>query len=85
MTAIAVMKSLEKLGIRVPEDIAIAGFDNLSHLMALSYSITSIEQPLEDISKTAFSLMIDRIHNPDKRASRVLFPGALVLGKSTGD
>jgi DNA-binding LacI/PurR family transcriptional regulator len=39
--------------------------------------ITSIEQPLDAIARTALSLMLDRIGDPRKPPARVLFPGKL--------
>jgi DNA-binding LacI/PurR family transcriptional regulator len=82
-TAIGLMYSLEKLGLKVPADIAVAGFDNLSRAMSFPRSITSIEQPVRDICYAALSLMIDRRINPHKAASQMLFPGRLIIGDTT--
>jgi DNA-binding LacI/PurR family transcriptional regulator len=83
VTAISVMHSLEKSGIRIPDDIALAGFDNLSRLLLLSRRITSIEQPTDAICRTAMKLMIDRIADPNKTVSKTTFPGSLVVGDTT--
>ena len=40
MTAMSIMQSLEKLGLQIPGDIMIAGFDNLSKVMLVPNSIT---------------------------------------------
>jgi LacI family transcriptional regulator len=82
-TAIGLMHSLEKLGLKVPSDIAVAGFDNLSRTMSFSRSITSIEQPIREICYSALSLIIDRRANPHKAASQTLFPGRLIVGDTT--
>jgi DNA-binding LacI/PurR family transcriptional regulator len=83
VTAISVMHSLERLGIRIPQDVALAGFDNLSRFMLLSRSITSIEQPIDAICRTAMDLMINRIADPGRIVSKTTFPGTLVIGDTT--
>jgi DNA-binding LacI/PurR family transcriptional regulator len=83
VTAISVMYSLERLGVGIPQDIALAGFDNLSHRMLLSRSITSIEQPMDAICRTAMELMIDRAVDPGRVVSKTTFPGSLVIGDTT--
>ncbi|GMO64131.1 MAG: hypothetical protein Ta2A_11650 [Treponemataceae bacterium] len=71
ITAINVMRSLEAIGIAVPNDIALAGFDNLSRAMLFPHAITSIEQPVDKISRTALTLMIERLQNPQKSPCRI--------------
>jgi LacI family transcriptional regulator len=83
LTAVPVLRSCDTLGIRVPEDISLAGFDNLNHQVPLSRSITSIEQPLPDISRSALSLMIHLINSPKMPPWHITFPGVLVTGNST--
>jgi DNA-binding LacI/PurR family transcriptional regulator len=78
ITAIGVINSLEKLGLRIPGDLAVAGFDYLSKAMPFVRPITSIEQPIEAIAQTALSLMLDRIGDPRKPAAHIIFPGKLI-------
>ncbi|MDR2097975.1 MAG: GntR family transcriptional regulator [Spirochaetaceae bacterium] len=84
MTAMSVMRSLEKLGKKIPGDIMIAGFDNLSQVMLFSRSITSIDQPIDDISRAALALMVERMASPHKPVSHISFSGTLVIGESSG-
>ncbi|MDR2432981.1 MAG: substrate-binding domain-containing protein, partial [Treponema sp.] len=79
----SVLRSFDTLGIRVPEDISLASFDNLSHQMLSPRFITSIEQPVEDISRSALSLMMRLIANPKMPPWQLIFPGVLVTGDST--
>ncbi|MDR2343253.1 MAG: GntR family transcriptional regulator [Spirochaetaceae bacterium] len=85
MTAMSVMQSLEKLRLKVPADIMIAGFDNLSKVMLFSRSITSIDQPVDYISRAALNLMVERMSDPHKPVSTISFSGTLVTGESTGE
>lgn len=53
------MKILEELKLKVPEDISIVGFDDT--LIASVLKITSIKQPIEDISNIAFEILLKKI------------------------
>ena len=83
LTAMSVLRSFDTLGIRVPEDISLASFDNLSQQLLFPRFITSIEQPIGDISRSALSLMISIINKPQMPPCHVTFPGVLVTGDST--
>jgi LacI family transcriptional regulator len=83
MTAMSIMQSLEKCGKKIPDDIMIAGFDNLSKVMLFSRLITSIDQPVDDICRAALNLMVERMANPHKSVSHITFSGTLVIGEST--
>jgi DNA-binding LacI/PurR family transcriptional regulator len=83
ITAMSFINTLEKLRIRVPDGIAVAGFDHLSGAMSFSRPITSIEQPIASISQTALELMTSRIANPKRPALNITFPGTLVVEATT--
>ncbi len=55
---IKVMNTIEK---KVPEDIAVVGFDDT--ILAKSFSISSIRQPIKEMAKCAFKILLDRIRN----------------------
>jgi DNA-binding LacI/PurR family transcriptional regulator len=83
ITAMKLINAIEKLGLNVPGDIAIAGFDNLSQAMLFTRLITSIEQPLREICGAAMNLMTARLANPHRVVSEILLPGRLVIGDTT--
>ncbi|MDR1390326.1 MAG: GntR family transcriptional regulator [Treponema sp.] len=83
LTAMSALRSCEAPGIRVPEDLSLASFDNLSRQMLFPRSITSVEQPIGDISRSALSTMIRLISNPVLPPTHMSFPGVLVVGDST--
>ncbi|MDR3171978.1 MAG: LacI family transcriptional regulator [Treponema sp.] len=83
ITAMGLINSIEKLGMKVPADIAVTGFDHLSQAMPFSRLITSIEQPIAAITQTALELMVSRIAAPQKPPSCITYPGKLVIEEST--
>ena len=73
---------IHKLGKRVPEDVAVAGFDGVEASRWLSHSIASVDQPIEHMAKAAVEMMALRIDNEHLPAERRLFPGRLQPGSS---
>jgi LacI family transcriptional regulator len=81
--ALGAMKKLNDLGLRVPRDIAVVGFDDIP---AASYAIpglTTVHQPLYDIGKLACERIIDLIHKKVERVQDTL-PIYLVVRESCG-
>ncbi len=74
--AIAVMKVARELGLRIPQDIAIIGFDDLD--LADYVGLTTIRQPLDDSGRTAVELLMARMANPDRPTQHVTQPLTLI-------
>jgi DNA-binding LacI/PurR family transcriptional regulator len=82
-TAIKLQETLRRCGMRVPHDIAVAGFDNLSYLAQIRVPLTSVSQPTDRISREAVRLMLERKANRNRPARTVRLSGHLVVRKST--
>jgi len=63
--AISVIKSLHELGIRVPDDVSIIGFDNIQEAMVITPELTTIHVEKERIAEVAVKTLIDIIENDD--------------------
>lgn len=61
--AIGAMKTLQKNGIHIPEDIAIAGFSESQKALIIEPNLTSVEQPTFEIGQTAAELLLEQIKN----------------------
>ena len=74
--AIGVMGVLEQAGIRIPEDVAITGFDNLSYSMQQAVGLTTVEQPIEAMCKEAVALLKSQISagSPPPGGNEKIFP-----------
>ncbi len=55
------LKALSEDGIRVPEDISVATFDNSIYLDFLSCPISSVTQPVFDVASLAIKLLLDKV------------------------
>jgi LacI family transcriptional regulator len=80
--ALAVMDALRKLGIRVPDDVGIVGFDGIPFAGLSNPRLTTVVVPSAEIGRTAASSLIRAIHDgvlPDA----VVLPLQLVVREST--
>lgn len=71
------------LGLDVPRDVAIAGFDDLPAARWPSYDLTTIRQPVEAMAASALDLLMDRVGNAAARPQTKLVPGELIVRSST--
>ncbi len=59
------LKYLRKLSVRIPEEIALVGFDDVSYFEFTRPSVTAIEQPIEKLCEHAFDLLYRQINNQE--------------------
>jgi DNA-binding LacI/PurR family transcriptional regulator len=83
-TAAELMKTVLGLGLRVPDDVRIAGIDDVRYAGLLPVPLTTFHQPCMDIGAAAIAAMQDRIANPLLPARSILLNGHLVVRKSCG-
>jgi DNA-binding LacI/PurR family transcriptional regulator len=60
-TAVGVNRKLRQLGLRVPEEISIAGFDNTEISAQLQPALTTVDTAVQEVGRLALSLLLDRI------------------------
>jgi LacI family transcriptional regulator len=82
--AIGVVKALSRAGIRVPEDIAVVGFDDIFPGSLCDPPLTTIHQPMRMLGERACARLLDRIADPSLRPVTELLPTELVLRSSCG-
>ncbi|MEX3021679.1 LacI family DNA-binding transcriptional regulator [Kluyvera sp. STS39-E] len=70
--AAGAMSAIQQAGLRVPEDIAVAGFDGTELAEMVSPPLTTIVQPSKDIGRQAFSLLLQKIEHPESPAQRIM-------------
>ncbi len=72
LQAITFMKEARIMGLRIPQDVAIIGFDNID--MAEFFGITTVHQPLDESGRIAASLLISRLTNPNQSNQHIELP-----------
>lgn len=78
----AVDEAREKHDLSVPEDLSVVGFDGINAATWYSYQITTIRQPISQMTKAAVDILLDQIENPDYPAETRFWSGSLVEGGS---
>jgi len=83
-TAIKVVKIARSLGLRVPEDVAIVGFDDIQQASQIEVPLTTVAQPRYEIGVRAAHLLIDRLKGVKTGLSQLILPTSLVVRESCG-
>lgn len=71
LIAIGTIKALKLRGYRIPEDIAIVGFDNISESRIVEPSLTTIDIPRKYMGQEATRQLINKINNPVPYAVKI--------------
>ena len=81
--AIGVLAQLRRLGLRVPEDIAVVGYDDSPDAPFASPPLTTISPDKHSLASTALDLLTERIHGFDGPPRILDTPYSLVIREST--
>ncbi len=85
--AIGALEVIRDAGLRVPDDIALVGFDDVPVATAVEPALTTVRQPIEGLGTMAAELLLNLVENPpDGQApgQRIVLPAKLVVRDSCG-
>jgi LacI family transcriptional regulator len=82
--AIGALRALVERGIRVPEDIAVVGFDDIFPATLCEPPLTTVHQPIRKLGEVACDRLTERIASPTLRPKQEVLPTELVLRSSCG-
>jgi len=82
--AIGVLQAFAKAGVRVPEQVAVVGFDDIFPGSLYDPPLTTVHQPMRLLGERACTRLLDRIGRPSLRPKVELLPTELVLRSSCG-
>jgi LacI family transcriptional regulator, galactose operon repressor len=81
--AFQIIQAAEALGLRIPDDLASLGFDNVESADYYGPSLTTVEQQFEELGATAASVVLDRIQGKRTRLGRFVISTRLVVRRSS--
>jgi LacI family repressor for deo operon, udp, cdd, tsx, nupC, and nupG len=81
--AAAVIKSCTRMGLNVPRDIMVAGFDNIEIASMLNPTITTVSQPRYQLGFSSCNLLLELIRNPKSNVRNILLETELIVREST--
>ncbi len=82
--AIGAMRAIHDAGLRVPDDVALASFDNLPVASYVNPALTSVNQPMFETGDVAAQILIAMIEGTMPVSARTLLPTNLVVRQSSG-
>ena len=82
--AIGAMSWLQRKGFRVPEDVAVTGFDNIPDAEFTFSPLTTVNVEKGLMGELAAKRLVQRIENPDNRYPRIITSISLVVRESCG-
>lgn len=83
LTAMATMDVAASLGLRVPDDLSVVGFDNVPESALADPPLTTIDQSIQQMGYEAVKLLIAAIDDPEAPDVHVTLPTELVVRQST--
>ncbi len=81
--AIGVMSFLQRRGMRVPEDVALVGFDDIAVASLPSVSLTTVAQPKYEIGKQAAQRLLQLLQGQTVVDREIVLPTELIVRRST--
>jgi LacI family transcriptional regulator len=84
LLALGVLQEMTRRRLRIPDDIAIVGYDDIDFAAAAAVPLTSVRQPRYQLGLTATQLLIDEVTAPqDHQHRQIVFEPELVVRHST--
>jgi LacI family transcriptional regulator len=84
LSAIQTMHVARSLGLSIPDDVSVVGFDNIPESAFTGTPLTTIDQSIQEMGKQAVELLIDLIEGNTDRPQQITLPTRLVVRESTG-
>jgi LacI family transcriptional regulator len=83
--ALGVLRGLLRRGVKVPQDVALIGYDDIEFAAASPVALSSIRQPTAAVSRRAGELLLEECDQPaEHRHQQLVFKPELVVRESTG-
>lgn len=83
--AVGVLKALNRMRIRVPEQIKLVGFDGIEWTETVSPEITTIAQPIYDMGKKAATMLMERINGQAVGEDHIVLETELKVRETTNN
>jgi DNA-binding LacI/PurR family transcriptional regulator len=81
--AIGAMAAIEDAGLRIPDDVAVAGIDDIDAAGMVDPSLTSVRQNQTTLVTAMMNAMSDLLDNPEAPPAAIVLPVELIVREST--
>lgn len=84
LMALGAIKGLKLINKRIPEDVSLVGYDDISYTEMLEVPLTTIRQPISKVGEIATRSLVDTLEKTDKKVEKIpLFEPKIIVRKST--
>ncbi|MCO6007656.1 LacI family transcriptional regulator [Actinoallomurus purpureus] len=83
LMALGALDEIRARGLRIPDDVALASFDDVAWFVHLDPPITAITQPAEELGRHAVRVLLERVER--RPVESVVLPARLVIRRSCGE
>ncbi|HEU5027658.1 MAG TPA: LacI family DNA-binding transcriptional regulator [Spirillospora sp.] len=81
--ALGVIRAVRRLGMSVPEDVSVVGYDDSAFMNCVNPPLTTVRQPIESIGRAAVTLLVSQVEGGPVAAEELLYEPELVVRAST--
>ena len=78
-TALSALERLKEAGVRVPEDVALVGFDDVPEAASSRPTLTTVRQPMLQMGREAAQMLLERMANKDSVIEKKILPIDLIV------
>ena len=83
LVALGVLQALTLAGVRVPDDVAILGYDDIDFAASAAIPLSSVRQPREEMGSVATDLLLGAMEDPAAQVRDIVLEPELVVRRST--
>ncbi len=83
IVAAVVLRTLQRAGLRVPQDVAVIGTDNQPFCTFLNPALTTVGVPIIEAGQRAIEMLLTRLAEPHRPPEQVLLPCSLIVRESS--
>ena len=84
LMTLGAIHAIHERGVRIPDDLALVGFDDMPWATSLRPPLTAVAQPAEELGRTAAQLLLERLKDPKRLVRQVVLPTRLMVRASCG-
>ncbi|HEX3719072.1 MAG TPA: LacI family DNA-binding transcriptional regulator [Verrucomicrobiae bacterium] len=84
LMTLGALQAIHERALRIPDEVAVLGFDDMPWATSLRPPLTAVAQPAEEIGRAAAQLLLERLVEPTRMARQVILPATLIIRTSCG-
>lgn len=82
MVSLGIIMQAKKNGTKIPDDIALIGFDDVSVASVMTPALTTVRQPLDEMGKVAFDLALQSLDDKNMKIQNIILQPSLIIRDS---